>query len=205
MKKIFLILSLSLIINMSFAQQDPQFSHYMFNNLSYNPGFAGLNGEICANILSHQQWMKFDNAPLTTLLTLDTPIKLFGQKGGVGIKILDDRYGFVQNFTAAGIFSYHKEIGLGKLGIGIEAGIFNKEFKSPEWKFPDQSESILPAGSRKLIFDMGFGAFYKRDNFYVGISSTHLLRPKLTFDAETEGVIASEIFLTNHYLLPFNQ
>ena len=199
MKKFILIFSTVLIYNVNFAQQDPQLTHYMFNNVAFNPGYAGMNGEICMNLLSHQQWLKFEGAPQTTLLTIDSPIKLFNRKWGVGLKLYDDRYGFVKNFTTAVNIAYHQDIGLGKLGIGIDAGIFNKEFESPAWDFPEQSETILPAGSRKLIYDMHIGAFYRIENFQIGLSSSHLLRPKLIFEAETGD--ASEIFLSNHFFL----
>ncbi len=200
MKKIFFSILLILSINFAYSQQDAQFSHYMFNNVAFNPAYAGMNGEICMNFTSHQQWRGLEGAPISNLMTVDSNVKLLGQEGGVGLKILDDRVGFVQNFMVSGIFSYHKSIGLGTLGIGFDLGIFNKLFK-PEWEFPDQSESILPTDSRKMIFDMSGGLFYKLDNLYIGLSSTHLIRPKFNFDAITDGGSGSQIFLTNHYYL----
>ncbi len=171
----------------------------MFNNVAFNPAYAGMNGEVCLGFTSHQQWRGFEGAPVTNLMTVDSNVKLLGHEGGVGLKILDDRIGFVKNFNITGIFSYHKDIGTGTLGIGFDLGIFNKLFE-PEWEFPDQSESILPTDSRKMVFDMGGGLFYKAENFYVGASSTHLIRPKFNFESDVGGT-ASQIFLTNHYYL----
>lgn len=198
MKKIFQLIALLTFTSAIFAQQDAQYSHYMFNNSAINPAYAGMNGEICINMVSHQQWRKFEGAPTSTLLTVDSPVNLFGKKWGAGLKMLDDRLGFVQNFTATGLVAFHQNIGLGTLGIGFEAGIFNKLFE-PEWKFPDQNEPILPTGSQKLVFDMGGGLFYKIENLFLGLSSSHFIRPKFKFEADDAQTLASEIILTNHY------
>ncbi len=39
------------------AQQDPYYSHFMFNKLAYNPATAGSKDAICANLLAHTQWV----------------------------------------------------------------------------------------------------------------------------------------------------
>ncbi len=198
MKKTVSILSLLFLINIAFAQQDAQISHYMFNNVVFNPAYAGMNDEVCINLVSHQQWMTYEGAPLTNLLTVDSNVKLLGHKGGVGLKILDDRVGFVQNFNATGMFAYHRDIGLGTISVGIDLGVFNKLF-DPTWSFPDQTEDILTKDSRRLVFDMGSGLFYRVNNLSIGFSSSHLIRPKFNFETENTGGSASEIFLTNHY------
>ena len=201
MKKLIIIICLFLAGIPTFAQQEPQFSHYMFNNMMFNPAYAGTNGEICVNLLSHQQWIKFEGAPLTNLMTIDSPLKILGHKFGVGLKMVDDRYGFVNDFELNTNIAYHREVGIGVMSFGLKAGIFNKLFKEPEWEFSENPETILPPDSRKLIFDMGLGFFYSRDNLNVGFSTSHLLRPKLSYEATTENGIVSEIFLTNHYFL----
>ena len=57
------------------AQQDYQFTHYMYDNLSFNPGYAGLNKAICGTMIFRQQWAGFDGRPQTGLLNVHAPVR----------------------------------------------------------------------------------------------------------------------------------
>ena len=57
------------------AQQDYQITHYMFDNISFNPGYAGMNNNICGTILGRQQWAGFEGSPTTGILN-DPVIRL---------------------------------------------------------------------------------------------------------------------------------
>ncbi len=199
MRKVFLLILL-FFSSFIYAQQDPLVTHYNFMKAFFNPAYAGFEGEVCVNLLSHQQWKKFDNAPLTTILSIDAPFSLFSQNWGAGISFVDDRYGFVHDFRGNFSLSFQKDLGLGKISVGINPGIFNKKF-DPSWKFPDQTESILEANSSATIFDIGAGVYYSINNLFVGFSSFHLLRPNFYFQSETSTDVSSSIFLVNHFYL----
>ncbi|MDR2848526.1 MAG: PorP/SprF family type IX secretion system membrane protein, partial [Bacteroidales bacterium] len=76
------------------AQQDPQYSQYMFNQLAINPGYAGSRDAICATALHRQQWVGLKGAPVTSVFSAHTPFQLFGQSHGVGLNIVSDQLGF---------------------------------------------------------------------------------------------------------------
>jgi type IX secretion system PorP/SprF family membrane protein len=54
------------------AQQDPQFSQYMFNTIYYNPAFSGVEGLTKITALHRSQWLGYTptygdgGAPTTT-------------------------------------------------------------------------------------------------------------------------------------------
>ncbi|MEA1972186.1 MAG: PorP/SprF family type IX secretion system membrane protein, partial [Candidatus Cloacimonadota bacterium] len=169
-RRLIFIIILILSFNVSFGQQDPQVSHYFFLKEFYNPAYAGYDGQICANLLSHQQWRNFENAPLTTIMTIDAPVSPFGIDGGIGINFVDDRYGFVRDFKANISLAYNINLGLGRLAIGLSPGIFSKKFE-PSWKFPEQTESILNQNGNVTIFDIGAGILYTRTNLFLSLSS----------------------------------
>ena len=52
------------------AQQDPQYSQYMFNHMAINPGYAGINEAVCLNAAHRQQWVGIDGAPVTSVFTV---------------------------------------------------------------------------------------------------------------------------------------
>ena len=67
--KIFWIKNLILLVLVgltganAFSQQDPQFTHNMFNQLAVNPGFAGGQGMLSAGMINRQQWMGLEGNP----------------------------------------------------------------------------------------------------------------------------------------------
>lgn len=160
-----------------------------------NPANAGMEGEVSVNLLTHQQWMKFEGAPSTSVLSVDMPLSLANESFGIGLNFFNDKYGFVQDFKAGLIFSYLKQIGAGRLSIGISPMFFNEKFNS-QWKFPDQPENILPANSQASIIDFNAGIIYQVNNLNIGFSATHLLRPLLTFGGVDN---YGSIKLVNHF------
>lgn len=183
MRKTFTTLAFAVVCGASFAQQDAQFSQNMFNKLPINPGFAGTNKAICATVLYRQQWVSFPGAPKTGLIAIDAPI-LQGTPlhGGVGLTVCSDQLGFDKTIIAKAAYSYHIALGPGVLGIGIEAGMMQKQLAGA-WISTDpyQQDAAIPdQKASNAVFDLGFGAYYTTDNgMYFGLSSTHL--PQTSF------------------------
>src|ERR1044072_2932208 len=84
------------------AQQDPQFSQYMFNPLSMNPAYAGSRGMMNGALVYRQQWVSFPGAPNTQVLAINTPMRK--GKVGLGAEIVRDQIG--PKTSIAGYFDY---------------------------------------------------------------------------------------------------
>ena len=134
MKKILIALVLSSVGFASMAQQDVQLTHFMFDKLSVNPGYAGLNNAICGTFVGRYQWVKFDGAPKTGLLNVHMPVKVL--RGGLGLTYYNDKLGFETNNIARLHYSFHKSVGVGTLGIGASVGLISKNI-SATWITPD--------------------------------------------------------------------
>jgi len=200
MKKVFsAILFLTIITAPALSQQDPLSSQYMFNTLTYNPGIAGTSGMICATALNRQQWLGFDGAPATTIFNISAPVTLFKAKSGVGLLIESDNIGFDNDINLSGSYSYHMDLGQGKLGIGISLGMLNKTL-TPDWVIPSDDahtpasgDPLIPENKESYVaFDAGLGLYYKADNYYVSASVTHINQPKIKF---TKGLP----YISRHY------
>ncbi len=48
-----------------FAQQDAQYTQYMYNTMSVNPAYAGSRGQLSFAGLYRAQWIGLDGAPET--------------------------------------------------------------------------------------------------------------------------------------------
>ena len=196
MKKIYLIILVSVFSMEIFSQQDPQFAHNKDNLLFSNPAFAGMTDGICASAISRQQWVGFEGAPVTTLAGVHSKIKLFGVNGGIGLSMMDDRFEFEKNFQAKLAYSYHRRIGLGTVGFGIEAGMINKDLEG-SWEPPETNDDpfITDQAVQKIIFDLGAGIYYKvGERFYASFSVSHIHQPNVKYPN-----VISASFLRRHY------
>lgn len=197
-KLIIILLGLTSVLKVS-GQQDPQYNHFMFNNMAINPGYAGSSDMACATLIARQQWVGFEGAPSGTIAHINAPIKPFGIESGIGLNIMTDEAGFNKNLIIKGSYAYRMDIGNGKLGIGLGLGLLNQSV-DPDWEIPvsDQhtsasGDNLIPDNSESVFaFDMDFGLYYKTDQLYVGISSTHLNEPTLKY---TKG----SPFIKRHY------
>jgi type IX secretion system PorP/SprF family membrane protein len=191
MKKLFAKIAIAVagFTGVAVAQQDPQFTQFMYNKLIYNPGYAGTTGAICGVGQYRKQWLSFDGAPTSIAVAADMRLKAIPL--GLGLNVISDKIGPMSTLFLRFAFSFNKKIGPGNLGLGIDAGILQKSITS-DWvvpeplkndtRIPGNGGSIPGAGDafnnpdlNKTVIDLGFGAFYQiPGKFYVGISSTHL-------------------------------
>jgi len=171
-----------------------------------NPGYAGNSGSICGTLLHREQWMGFDGRPKTSLVSANMPFEFPDDvMSGVGLNIYSDGLGFENNFGFNANYAYRLEVGPGQLGLGLSVGILNKSLDA-EWITPDfllssgqvgiTSDPALPENDSHMSLDLGFGAFYGADNFYVGISTTHLNQAEIKYSG-----IDTVPFIKRHFYI----
>jgi type IX secretion system PorP/SprF family membrane protein len=171
------------ISSLSFAQQDPQFTQFMFCKQAYNPAVVGTNGSICFDALFRQQWVSFPGAPKTGLFCFNMKAGNFG----VGLTIMNDQIGFQNTTMARAAGAYHINIGTGILAIGVDAGIYQSKINGNYIAPQTLNDPSIPSNGvnsgtgtnaqnlNKMSPDFGGGIYYTIPNkLYIGISSTHL-------------------------------
>jgi type IX secretion system PorP/SprF family membrane protein len=161
------------------AQQDPQFTQYMFDRLSINPAVAGTSGQLCATALLRQQWTGFDGAPKTGLLNAHMAIKRISS--GVGLSVYLDELGQQKTTFAKLHYSFHRKLGAGTLGVGLSFGMLTHRLGN-QWvaREPISSDNAIPAGgANDFGLDLGAGLYYTAPTFWIGLSSTHLTEVKM--------------------------
>lgn len=187
-----------------YAQQTPQFSHNMFNQMAINPGYAGSSDLICASVINRQQWVGFEGAPSTTVVNVNSPFRLFGASHGAGITVYNDKYAFNNDIDINVSYAYRMNVANGQLGIGISGGFINPSL-DPKWKDPDggtgTGDPSIPQQKESVMsLDLGFGLFYKTDRMYFGISSQHLNEPALN-KSEKASTLKRHYYLSSGYNL----
>ena len=105
------------------AQQDPQFTHYMYNMSVINPAYATDNADVInMGGLYRAQWVGIKGAPTTQSFFAHKPLS---KRVEVGISIVHDEIGDVvkQNNIFAD-FAYVLPLNeTTKLSFGLKAGV----------------------------------------------------------------------------------
>ncbi|MDZ4824003.1 MAG: PorP/SprF family type IX secretion system membrane protein [Flavobacteriales bacterium] len=171
------VAALSLI---STAQQDPQFTNWFYDKLSFNPAAAGMRGdcgEHCFSMFFRDQWDGFDRDPKTMLFNYNGQ---FPKAWGLGFTYMGDRLGQERNsiFRISG--AYHHQMGSNFLAGGLAIGQYAKKL-GDDWVFIDEGDALIPQESKADgTIDLSFGAtFYQPGKYYFGLSSTHLAAGEL--------------------------
>lgn len=179
-KTLFALGILSMLTSRVFAQQDPQFTQFYFNKAFINPAAAGINGDICINLMNRYQWAGFSGSPLTNQLTADVSLTPFanGHDAGVALSVFNDKLGFFNNTGLRVAGAYRFKIGdKGRLGIGLDLGFYNTIVLTPAWNPPGtMNDPLIPnnPGTTGMVFSAGAGVYYQADNWYAGVSASNL-------------------------------
>ena len=189
-----LLLGLLLATGVLAAQQEPQFTQFMYYKLGYNPGYAGATETPTVHAIVRQQWLGLDGAPSSQIATFNLPIST----AGTGIGVRANRYtaGLEQQYNLEGSYAYRFALGRGhRLGIGLSASAryLNVNFQDAT---PIQGggvdQAIPGANSSKVLPNFGFGVYVDGPGYYVGIGLPRLLENNIDLGDE-ETIIGKEV------------
>jgi type IX secretion system PorP/SprF family membrane protein len=205
LKKTFYTFLLSLLGTSVFAQQDPLFTQYMFNNLYLTPAFAGVDGVTRASVIHRSQWLGYQSsagdggAPTTQMVTFQTPINKL--RSGAGLYVMNDRLGPQNNLEAQISYAYHLGIKESKLSFGVKAGIYSQSINGKYYRYIHEGDPLIVTGKESQIRpDLGVGLFYRAEKYYVGAGFNHLLKSEFDFGTDSvRGALSNHLNLTGGY------
>ena len=158
------------------AQQDPQYTQYMYNTVAINPAYAGNRGVTSIVGLRRSQWVGLDGAPRTQSLSVHSPIG--ESKVGLGLSIVNDALGPADETYIGVDFSYTINTSdKGKLSFGLKGGghILDVDYTKLNLFNPSDA-SFAQNIDNKFSPVIGAGLYYHTDNLYVGLSAPNLLQ-----------------------------
>ena len=178
MRKTFLHISwfLGLFPALLWGQQDPMFTNYQFNSLTFNPAYAGSNEHLTVNLVHRQQWLGFDGAPTTQSLLAHTPLK--NERLGLGVSLVNDKIGPTGSFGLSGAYAYRLLVGKKKnmkLSLGLQASIANWHGDWLDIVVEQGSDPAFESNYNAWLPNFGAGAYLSSDRFYAGLSCPKLL------------------------------
>lgn len=211
MKKLFFASVVSLLsFWQSNAQQDPHYTQYMYNMNVINPAYAGSKENLSIGLLYRKQWVDIEDAPTTFTATGHSPV---GKNVGLGLSLINDKIGPVNETNVYADFSYTLNLGgEHRLAMGMKAGatmhkvgLFDEVYNN----VPDPNDPAFSQNINKTYLNIGSGLFYYTNKYYLAFSIPNMLKSnhldivrtgqQLKFGSE-----ALHYFLTGGYVFQLN-
>ena len=187
------------------AQQDPQFTQYMYNMLSVNPGYAGSRDALTVAFLHRSQWVGIKGAPKTQSFFMHAPA--FYNRIGWGASVIHDRIGPIQQTFVYADFAYR--ISLSEkttLAMGLKGGVNIFQPKLSSLDIIESNDPLFINSDLKFSIapNFGFGLYLHHEKWYVGASSPRLLENKLKASKNGEDKILEKrhFFLIGGVIIP---
>lgn len=197
-KKIITLLLSVLIFNGIFAQQMPNFAHYMHNQQKVNPAFAGFDGILTITNIHRTQWTGFDGAPKTQSINLSTLLN--NNYTGIGLSLLNDRIGPVNSTSAFVNYSYNINLSSeSSISLGISAGadILQKNLGTIAVA-DDNDPDFINNMKNQMDINFGIGMLYRKNDFYAGVSVPELIETAKFSDLYSDS-FSFERYRQRHY------
>lgn len=194
MKKLVLVFMFFSAIG--FAQQDSQYTQYMYNTITVNPAYAGSRGMLSIFGLHRSQWIGLEGAPRTNAFSVNTPLN--GNHLGLGVSIVNDKIGPTVENTFSADLSYTVPTSeTFKLSFGIKgtANLFNIDMDKLDIK--DQGDKQFQNLDGKFSPNIGAGIYLHSDKAYVGLSVPNFIESD-RYDDDQVAIFKEKI---NYYFI----
>jgi type IX secretion system PorP/SprF family membrane protein len=171
----------------SVAQQDPQFTQYMYNTINVNPAYAGSRGVMSVFGMYRAQWVGLEGAPNTAATSIHSPIE--NSRVGLGLTVSNDQIGISERNTVSTDFSYTINTSVDyKLSFGIKgsASLLNVDYTKLN-KYDKNDPKFQNNIDNQFSPNIGAGVYYHSDKLYAGVSVPFILETK-HFDDNTNSV-----------------
>lgn len=173
-----------------YAQQDSQFTQYMYNTINVNPAYAGSRGVMSIFGLYRNQWVGLDGAPVTSTASLNTPIG--NSNIGLGLSFISDKIGPSDETSISTDISYSIPTSdKFKLSFGLKAtaNLLNIDFTKLNIYNPADPR-FQNNVDNKFSPNIGAGIYFHSNKSYLGLSVPNFLETK-HFDESSSSNSAS--------------
>ena len=181
MKKIYFAALMALVgLLDATAQQDPHYTQYMYNMNVINPAYAGSKENLAIGLLYRKQWVDIEDSPSTGTFSGHSPV---GKNVGLGLSAIVDEIGPVKETNVYADFSYTLKLGgEHRLALGIKAGATFHDVglftDIGENNVPDEGDPAFSSNINRTYFNVGTGAFYYTEHYYLAFSVPNMLKSK---------------------------
>lgn len=165
------------------AQQNAQYSQYIFNGLYINPASAGAKEDFYVHSFYRSQWTGVTGAPQSFSVAADGTIN--DEKVGLGILLAKDKLGAQSTLAAYANYAYRLQLGVQgqHLSFGLGAGMVQSALDGSKLIGIQDGDNIIPVGTLSTILpDARAGVLYTSDTFFAGFSADNLVAKYMNRD-----------------------
>ena len=174
----------------NYAQQDAQFTQYMYNTININPAYAGSRGALSMFALYRTQWVGFDGAPVTSTVSMNTPLN--ESNLGLGVSLINDKIGPTTENTISADLSYTIPTSdTWNLSFGIKATANLFDLDATKLNPGNAADPSLQNYS-KFSPNIGAGVYWHSDNAYIGLSIPNFIETQRYSESDKEVKIFKE-------------
>jgi len=194
MKKISLLIIVSVFATIVFAQQFPLQSQYQFNYPTINPASSGENTFYRARASFREQWVGLTENPISTQIL--TVTKGFGNNG-LGITFFSDKTGGAFNKSGAAIsYSHRVKINKSYFAFGVSAGASKINLTAIDDPALITTDNVIP--------DFTFGMYYTLGDLKLGLSIPGLIKSNMDFTDSDENTLDRHFYTMISYTKKLN-
>ena len=203
MKNIVLLTFFLLFAMSSWAQQEAQYTMFMYNKQYFNPAYTGVREIASAQLIYRKQWFGFEGAPESKLFSFTAPLSK-DKKTAIGLLVSNTEIGFMNNWNGSMSYSYdirfNDETSV-RIGVQGSMKYFGMNFSDPRFYTTEAGDpSVLEnIDAETYKFNVGAGFYFMYKNFYFGGSSPSILNNTIGFNPDNFTQTAEEA--THFYVM----
>ncbi len=196
MKKLVYIIFFVIIEQISFGQQLPLYSQYIYNKFLINPAVAGSDGYTTINLTARKQWLGLSGSPQTFSFSFQTRFlkrramvkttknnkTVFRPENdarvGMGASVFSYQSGLIQRTGFQFAYAYHLWLHkMTQLSFGLSFNGTYFRINAKQMTLEDQNDPLLYDNLQRGIFipDAAFGIYLLNHQYNVGISVDQLM------------------------------
>jgi type IX secretion system PorP/SprF family membrane protein len=175
MKRILFFLAILFVTFSLNAQQEAQFTQFMYNKLMVNPAYAGSRGVPSITAIYRSQWIGFEGAPQSALVSFNAPF--MSKRVGVGVTMRHVKIGLQRDFSGSLAYSYDlvssEDV---SVRVGLSGMIRSFGVAYNDATFVDIGDNSISVQQESNIFgNVGAGLYATvKEHYYFGLSVPQL-------------------------------
>jgi type IX secretion system PorP/SprF family membrane protein len=179
-QRFLVLLAVFLMSTLLSAQQDSQYTQYMYNTVAVNPAYAGSRGVMSLFLMHRNQWVGLEGAPVTNVFSINKPIS--NTNLGYGISVVNDRIGISDNNTVSADLSYSIPISNAyQLSFGLKTSLNWLSVDYNRLTIREPNDNILREQNsieNQFSPNFGVGIYWHSSKNYIGISIPNFLETR---------------------------